>query len=100
MSHRILFLRESVAYLALRLRSPDPNWRRIRAVFACLSLQRCLPNAGRLLMHPGRSGNTEASKDRNFDNIQDCTESSRGSKLRGDDRNGQWRHCDSKGCES
>ena len=25
MGHRILFLRESVAYLALRLRSPDTN---------------------------------------------------------------------------
>jgi hypothetical protein len=48
----------------------------------------------------GRSGNTEANKDWNLDYVQDRAEDNSGGKLGGYDRDGQWRHCDSKGCEN
>jgi hypothetical protein len=46
------------------------------------------------------SGNAKASKDRNLDCIENRTEGNSGAKLGGYDREGQWRQCDSKGCES
>jgi hypothetical protein len=49
---------------------------------------------------PWSSGNTEANKDWNLDQVQNRTEGYSGGKLRGYDRDGQWRHCDSKGRES
>src|ERR1035437_645788 len=55
---------------------------------------------GRALMQLDCSGNTEASKDWNLGYVQDRTEGNRGPKFGGYDRDGQWRHCDSKGCES
>jgi hypothetical protein len=51
-------------------------------------------------MHRGSSGNAEASKDWNLDYVQDRAEGQSGAKLGSDDRNGQWRHSDSKGRES
>jgi hypothetical protein len=67
---------------------------------SCSSLQVCLPNGDKWLKYLGRSGNTEASKDWNLNYIQDRAEDNSGAKLGGYDRDGQWRHCDSKGCEN
>jgi hypothetical protein len=52
------------------------------------------------LAQHGCSGNFEASKDWNLCRVKDGTEDNRSAKLGGYDRDGQWRHCDSKDCES